>query len=65
MRSFVKIEPSQNGKISLSFTDTDNTIRENKIVVKICEFTVYKLDNLKIQIQINEPFNPLLHNNAF
>ena len=33
---------------------------ENKIVAKISEFTVYKLDRQKCNIQINEPINPLL-----
>ena len=54
-RSFVKIKPSRNGYITLSFTDVGkaclsrefltpqiclNTIRENKILAKISEFTV-------------------------
>ena len=56
MRSFVKIKPSQNGEIILSFTDlanhaqvgnfnvtnvSFNAIRENKILAKFSEFTVY------------------------
>ena len=56
MRSFVKIKPSRNGKITLSFIDKGksclireffhitnmsfNTIRENKVFAKISEFTV-------------------------
>ena len=53
----MKIKPSQNGKISLSFIDIGkpclsrefftslmsfNAIRENKILAKISEFTVYE-----------------------
>ena len=53
MRSFMKIKPSQNGKITLSFTDVGescpsckfltrqmsfNAIHENKILTKISEF---------------------------
>ena len=56
MRSFVKIKSSRNGEITLSFTDIGksypsrdflmsqicfNAIRENKILAKISEFTVY------------------------
>ena len=56
MRSFVKIKPSKICAITLSFTDvgksdpssdfnvTDwsfNAIRENKILTKILEFTVF------------------------
>ena len=55
MRSFVKIKPSRNGKITLSFIDIGkhclsrdfyiinksfNAIRENKILAKISESTV-------------------------
>ena len=56
MRSFVKIKPPRIGDITLSFTDIGkscrardfyianvsfNAIRENKILAKISEFTVY------------------------
>ena len=56
MRSFVKIEPSRIGEITLSITDTGkscpvsdfnvanvsfNAVRENKILAKISEFTVF------------------------
>ena len=56
MRSFVKIKPSRIGDITLSFTDIGksctvhvfyvanvslNAIRENKILRKISEFTMY------------------------
>ena len=57
MRSFAKIKPSRNGEITLLFTDIGkscpsheffnfanmsfNAIRENKILTKISEFTVY------------------------
>ena len=52
----MKIKSSKNGKITLSFTDIDescsshefnvasmsfNAVRENKVLVKISEFTVY------------------------
>ena len=65
MQSFVKIKSSQNGKITLSFTYESklchscgfyvanmsfNAIRENKILAKISDFTVFKGDentNLK------------------
>ena len=55
MRSFVKITPSRNGEMTLSFTDIGkyaliaiftvanmsiNAIRENKILAKISKFTV-------------------------
>ena len=42
MRSLVKIKPSRNGLRTLSFTSKSylNAIRENKIHVKISEFTV-------------------------
>ena len=56
MRSFEKLKPSRNGRISLSFIDnmyimhksrisnvanmSFNAIRENKILAKIYEFTV-------------------------
>ena len=55
MRSFVKIKPSQIDDITMSFTDIGKScpvrdfyvanvsfsaIRENKILAKICEFTV-------------------------
>ena len=50
-RNFVKIKPSRNGVIILSVTDevanfnvanmSFNAIRENKILTKLCEFTVY------------------------
>ena len=55
MLSFVEIKPSRNGNITLSFTDVGkscpsrefftsqiclNTIRENKMLAKISEFTV-------------------------
>ena len=59
MRSFVKIKPSRNGGITLSFIDIGksclirefftslicllNTIRENKILAKISESTVLSL----------------------
>ena len=58
MRSFVKIKLSRIGDITLPFTDIGkscpvrdfyvanvsfNIIRENKILAKISEFTVYKL----------------------
>ena len=56
MRSFVKIKPSGNGEITLSFTYEGifchscefyvanmsfNAIYENNILAKICEFTVF------------------------
>ena len=52
MRSFVKIKPSRNGKITLSFIDIGksrifhitnmsfNDVRKNKILAKIFESTV-------------------------
>ena len=58
-RSFLKIKSSQNGEITLSFTDVGNScpsrdfyvtnmsftaIRENKILAKISEFTVHCLN---------------------
>ena len=60
MRSFVKINPSRNDKITLSFIDIGisclsrefftsliclDAIRENKILAKISESTVYVLTN--------------------
>ena len=56
MRSFVKTKSSQNGEITLSFTDIGkscifrvtnmsfNAYRENKILTKIFGFTVIKYD---------------------
>ena len=56
MQSFAKVESSRNGIITLSFTELGksclgrefrtspicfNTIRENKILAKISEFTVH------------------------
>ena len=56
-KTFVKVNSSRNGEITLSFTDvgksfpscnffymsnvTFNTVWENKIIVKISEFTVF------------------------
>ena len=63
MRSFVKIKSSQNGEITLSLTDKGkacqsrdfyvanmsfNAICENKILVKISEFTVYQICTFEI-----------------
>ena len=55
LRSFVKIKPSRNGQITLSFTDEGkpgpsrecmsfNAILENKILAKISEFIVWFIE---------------------
>ena len=65
MRSFLKIIPFRNGEITLSFTDVGKSclsrdflpwqiypdaIRENKILTKICEFTVSDGVSVKIPV---------------
>ena len=57
MRSFVKIKPSQNGEIILSFTDMGNPCRSRELLTsQICLLTLFakikfsqKFPNLQIQ----------------
>ena len=62
MRSFVRIKPSRNGEITLSFTEVGkpclsrdfftvanmsfNDIRENEVLAKISEFTVFRVNTV-------------------
>ena len=71
MRSFVKIKPSRNGKLTLSFINIGksclscdffhitnmsfNAIRENKILAKISESTVLQQHNDVTYFMCSDP----------
>ena len=69
MRRFVKIKPSRNGEITLSFMDVNHApiaiffyfanmsfkvLRENKIIAKISEITVALRDHRTVKRTISE-----------